>query len=77
MATEASSPSPSATPTIDTRGIPTHQCLNCGSRMFRIAAMFEDYDIAMWGLEAECYECGAPVTVPCPVDSPDYEGGPS
>jgi hypothetical protein len=33
-------------------------------------AVFEDYDIAMWGTEGECYECGALVTVPCPVDNP-------
>ena len=36
-------------------------------------ASFEDYDIAMWGTEAECYECGTRVTVPCPVDSPEYK----
>ena len=63
----------STTPAIDTRGIPTHKCLNCGSGVFRVAVMFEDYDIAMWGLDAECFECGAPVTVPCPVDDPAFE----
>lgn len=69
-------PASASAPTsgIDTRGIPTHVCLNCGSRVFKVAASFEDYDIAMWGLEAECYECGAPVTAPCPVDDPGWTG---
>lgn len=69
MDTDSSSP----TPTIDTRGIPTHECLNCGSTVFRVAVVFEDYDIAMWGLDAECFSCGAPVTVPCPVDDPAFD----
>lgn len=69
---ESFEPSRGAMPTIDTRGIPTHQCLNCGGNQFKIMASFEDYDIAMWGLDGECFDCGAPVTVPCPVDSPDY-----
>lgn len=55
---------------INTRGIPTHQCLNCGGNQFRVMAAFEDYDIAMWGLDGECFVCDSPVTVPCPVDDP-------
>jgi len=44
----------------------------CQSRLFKVYAMFEDYDIALWGVDAECAECGAEVTVPCPVDDPSY-----
>lgn len=61
---------PSPTPQIDTRGVPTHECFTCGGRLFRIVASFEDYDIALWGLDGECASCGAPATVPCPVDDP-------
>jgi hypothetical protein len=38
--------------------------------MFRVYASFEDYDIALWLVDAECADCGAKVTVPCPVDDP-------
>jgi len=58
---------------IDFRGIPTHECPVCQSRTFKVMVVFENYDIAMWGTEAECYECGTRVTVPCPVDSPEYK----
>jgi len=55
---------------IDFRGIPTHECPVCGNNVFKIWAMFSEYNIAMWGLDAECGDCGAHVTVPCPVDDP-------
>jgi hypothetical protein len=58
---------------IDFRGIPTHECPVCQSRLFKVYAMFEDYDIALWGVDAECAECEAKVTVPCPVDAPEYK----
>jgi hypothetical protein len=61
---------PAETLPLDTRGIPTHECLNCGSTVFRILAQFEDYDIIWWALNGYCEGCGAPVTVPCPADSP-------
>jgi hypothetical protein len=56
---------------IDQRGIPTHECLCCGSNIFIIRASFEDYEIAAWFLEGECAGCGCPVTVPCPADDPE------
>jgi len=59
---------------IDATGIPTHECLNCGYNVFLIAVAFEEYDISWWALNGECYSCGSPVTVPCPVDHPDYDG---
>ena len=58
---------------INFRGIPTHECPVCQSRMFRVYASFEDYDIALWLVDAVCADCGAEVTVPCPVDAPEYK----
>lgn len=58
---------------IDARGIPSHECVNCGYNVFLVPAAFEDYDIAWWGLEGKCLSCNAPVTVPCPVDHPDFD----
>lgn len=55
---------------IDQRGIPTHQCLCCGSNVFLVRATFEDYDIAAWFLDAACAECNCPITAPCPADDP-------
>lgn len=54
----------------DTRGIPSHECLNCGSDTFKILAKFEDYEIAWYTLSGYCASCGSPVTVPCPSDDP-------
>ena len=46
---------------------PVHVCF-CGSRLFKVGCMFEDSDIAMWIVDAECAECGALVKVPTPAD---------
>jgi hypothetical protein len=56
--------------TIDTRGIPTHECLNCGSNIFKILAAFEDYEIVWHTLNGYCYACESPITVPCELDRP-------
>lgn len=56
---------------IDARGIPTNACLVCGCNVFNIRAGFEDYDIAFWFTDAECAECGCPLTAPTPCDHPD------
>lgn len=56
---------------IDQRGIPTHECLNCGCNVFAVHAVFDDYDIAGWYLEGSCSCCGSPLTVPCPADDPE------
>lgn len=61
------------TPGIDTRGIPSHECINCGSNVFEIRAGFEDYEISFWFTEGRCVQCKAPVTVPTPCDHPDFE----
>ena len=58
---------------INFRGIPTHECPVCESRLFKVFVAFENYNVAMWLVDAECAECGALVTVPCPVDDPTGE----
>lgn len=55
---------------LDARGFPTHACPNCGYKVFKIMAIFDDYDIAVWFTDGECAECGTLVTVPTPVDKP-------
>jgi hypothetical protein len=54
-------------PTADYRGIPTHAC-PCGSVTFKVIAVFNDFEIALYALDAECYSCGALVTVPTPLE---------
>jgi hypothetical protein len=56
---------------IDTRGIPTHTCLNCGGDTFKILAKFEDYEVAWYTTAGYCDMCQAPVTVPTPLDRPE------
>ena len=56
---------------IDTRGIPTHECLNCGYDTFRILARFNDYELAWYTTSGYCVKCEAPVTVPTPLDRPE------
>lgn len=57
-------------PLIDTRGIASHECLNCGGDTFKILAKFEDYEIAWYTTSAYCASCGAACTVPTPLDDP-------
>ena len=51
----------------DYRGVPTHAC-PCGQKVFNILACFEDFEISLYTLDANCSECGALVTVPTPLD---------
>lgn len=53
---------------LDARGVPTHACPECGNMVFKIKAVFDDYELAMWFTDGVCAECGALVTVPTPVD---------
>jgi hypothetical protein len=46
---------------------------NGDEKVFKVKAMFEDYDIAMWFVDGECDDCGTLLTVPCPVDDPDVQ----
>ena len=52
---------------LDLRGEPIHVCI-CGSKLWTIQAMFEDYEISMYFTEMECSLCGAKATAPTPVD---------
>jgi hypothetical protein len=53
---------------VDLRSLgPVHVC-SCGSRLFKVACMFEEGEISMWFVDAECSLCGALVKVPTPVD---------
>ena len=54
---------------LDLRGMgPIHVCV-CGSTLFKVGCMFEDNDISLWFVDAECAECNALVKVPTPVDN--------
>jgi len=46
---------------------PVHACI-CGSMLFKVGCMFEDNDISLWFVDAECALCGALVKVPTPAD---------
>ena len=56
---------------MDMRGTPTHLCV-CGSNLWNIKAMFEDYEISMYFLDMECALCGSWATAPTLVDSPGF-----
>lgn len=57
------------------RGIPTAACPNCGGEWFKVPMTFdlETYDVAAWGMDGECYGCGALLTVCCPADARERE----
>ena len=64
-------------PQIDQTGIPSAECINCGSTWFRIYATFDpdDYEIAAYLIDnAQCANCDAQVTVPTPIDLPEDSG---
>jgi hypothetical protein len=52
---------------MDLRGNPTHECI-CGSQVFYIKAIFNDYEIATYFLDMQCVECGSLATAPTPLD---------
>lgn len=56
---------------LDARGIPTSICPSCSSKLFTIQAIFDDnYEIAMYLLNAECAMCHTKLTAPTPLDLP-------
>jgi hypothetical protein len=61
---------PSYENAMDLRGEPTHACV-CGSMLWNIKAMFQDYEISMYFLDMECSECGSRATAPTLVDMPE------
>ena len=52
---------------MDIRGTPTHLC-PCGSNIWNLKAIFEDFEIATYFLDMECVSCGSVATAPTPVD---------
>ncbi len=60
-------------PGINQRGIPTHQCINCGGEWFKVLCRFEDYEIAQYIVEASCGDCGAEVDAPTLPDHPFWD----
>jgi hypothetical protein len=52
---------------IDLRGTPTHLC-PCGSNIWSLKVIFEDFEIATYFLDMECVSCGSVATAPTPVD---------
>jgi hypothetical protein len=57
---------------MDLRGTPTHECI-CGSQIFNIRAVFDNYEIATYFLDMECVECGNLATAPTPLDRESQE----
>ncbi len=57
---------------LDLRGTPTHACI-CGSVVWNIKAVFDNYEIATYFLDMECAECGSLATAPTPVDREGME----
>lgn len=56
---------------LNARGIPTSTCPSCSSKLFTIQAVFDDnYEIAMYLLNAECAFCHTKLTAPTPLDLP-------
>lgn len=59
-------------PGMDLRGNPTHECI-CGSQVFYIKAIFDNYEIATYFLDMECAECGNLATAPTLLDRESQE----
>jgi hypothetical protein len=57
---------------MDLRGEPIHVCI-CGSMLWNIQAMFEDYEVSLYFTEMECALCGAKATAPTLPDKPGWE----
>jgi hypothetical protein len=59
---------------LDARGLPTPECPSCGSWLLKVTLNFdEEYNICSYLLEGECAMYNTLLTVPTPLDHPDYE----
>lgn len=58
--------------TMDLRGTPTHECI-CGSQVFYVKAIFDNYEVATYFLDMQCAECGNLATAPTPLDRESQE----
>lgn len=52
---------------MDLRGTPTHVC-PCGSNIWNLKVMFEDFEISSYLLDMECVSCGSVATAPTAID---------
>ena len=57
---------------IDLRGTPTHVC-PCGSDIWNLKVIFEDFEIATYFLDMECVSCGSIATAPTALDRMETE----
>jgi hypothetical protein len=57
-------PEPTA---LDLRGTPTHTCV-CGSNIWYVKTVFENYEISTYFLDMLCASCGNIATAPTLVD---------
>jgi len=57
---------------MDMRGTPTHVC-PCGSNIWSLKVIFDDFEIATYFLDMECVNCGSVATAPTPVDRKGME----
>jgi hypothetical protein len=62
-------PEPTA---LDLRGTPTHTCV-CGSNIWYVKTVFENYEIATYFLDMLCSSCGNIATAPTLVDRENME----
>ena len=62
-------PGPTA---LDLRGTPTHTCV-CGSNIWYVKTVFENYEIATYFLDMLCSSCGNIATAPTLVDRENME----
>jgi hypothetical protein len=57
---------------LDLRGTPTHECI-CGSNIWSVKAIFQDFEISSYFLDMQCMECGTLATAPTPLDRETME----
>lgn len=57
---------------LDLRGTPTHECI-CGSAVFNVPVVFENYEISNYFLDMQCIKCGSIYTAPTPLDRENME----
>jgi hypothetical protein len=57
---------------LDLRGTPTHECI-CGSNIWSVKAIFQDFEISSYFLDMQCLECGTLATAPTPLDRESME----
>lgn len=57
---------------LDLRGTPTHLCI-CGSEVFYVKTVFDNYEIGTYFLDMICAECGSLATAPTLIDKEKME----